>query len=408
METYSLYDLNEYLRRVIALNFPEPMWISCEIAQCKNSRGNYYIDLVQQNENNEVIAQGSAVIWYKNFLFLRSKLGELLDGLLSEGVQVKIKVSLEYNEKYGLKLIIEDIDPSFTLGQMEINRQRILERLKKEGVTELNKEVMPSRILKRIAVISAENAAGYKDFVAHLRDNGYGYKFDVTLYSAALQGSNTEMEVVQALKNIGSDPHKYDVITIIRGGGSKLDLSAFDNFNIGHAIATCPIPVITGIGHEIDQSIADMMAYQALKTPTAVADFIVEHNAVFETEILDFHKTINRLAAFHLKNATVVLENNVASLATKPLDILKYQTTIVDQIWQHLVIQKDFIFKNEQRQMTSWHTQITMSDPKLIMKRGFTLIKSHNGYITSKSKLEAAKKGTIEFFDGDVNVIVDV
>ncbi|MBK7220785.1 MAG: exodeoxyribonuclease VII large subunit [Saprospiraceae bacterium] len=201
-DTFTLFDLNEYLKRVIALNFPEPVWISCEIAQIKNARGNYYLDLVQQNEKEEVIAQSQAAIWYKSYLFLKAKLGDLLNSLLQEGTQIKIKVNVEYNERFGLKLIIEDIDPAYTLGQMELSRQKIMERLKTAGVTELNKNVVMPRVIQRIAVISSDTAAGFKDFTAHLEENKYGYQFTPTLFPAAMQGQNTEKEVVSQLQEI--------------------------------------------------------------------------------------------------------------------------------------------------------------------------------------------------------------
>ena len=281
--SYSLYELNEYIRRVIALNFAEPIWVNAEISQIKEVRGNVYMDLVyHDDQTNEIKAQISAGIWFKSYLFLKNKLGALLPSLLSEGTHVLLKVQVEFTERYGMKLIVEDIDPSFTIGQMEMNRQKILQKLFDEGLTHQNKLTKLPVVIQRIAVISSDNAAGYIDFINHLSQNPYGYQFKTTLFRASLQGQNTEREVCQALNDISEDASKYDCTVIIRGGGSKLDLAWFDNFNIGARIAKSPIPVMTGIGHDINATVADTVAHTTLKTPTAAADFIISHNICFE------------------------------------------------------------------------------------------------------------------------------
>ena len=191
--SYSLYELNEYIRRVVALNFPEPIWVHCEIAQIKEVRGNVYLDLIQHDEgSDEIKAQISANIWYKSYLFLKNKLGALLPSLLSQGTNVSLKVQVEFSEKYGMKLIIEDIDPAYTIGQMEMKRQKILQQLTDEGLLHLNKLTDLPRVIQKIAVISSPNAAGYIDFINHLQGNSYGYKYAVQLFETALQGLNTE------------------------------------------------------------------------------------------------------------------------------------------------------------------------------------------------------------------------
>ncbi|MBK8699908.1 MAG: exodeoxyribonuclease VII large subunit [Saprospiraceae bacterium] len=400
METYTLYNLNEYLKRVIALNFPEPIWISCEIAQVKNSRGNYYLELVQQDENHEVIAQSSAALWYKNFLFLKSKLGDLLPSLLKDGVQVKIKVSLEFSEKYGLKLIIEDIDPTYTLGQMELSRQKILERLKQSGKAEDNIGLSMPLVVQHIAVISSENAAGYKDFVAHLEENKYGYAYRHTLFTSALQGANTEKEIVAALQMISENAKDFDLVVIIRGGGSKLDLAYFDNFNIGYAIATFKIPVVTGIGHEIDLSIADLVAHLSLKTPTAVADFIVERSLHFESMVEEMSTQANRLCQQKIKEATLLLEASFMHLTSRPGEIVRNARLEISQNWNAVLSSSEFRLKTQKHALANFEAVLMMSHPSHILKRGFTLIKGKEGYITRKNQLSDDPEIEIEFFDG--------
>jgi exodeoxyribonuclease VII large subunit len=407
VDTYSLYDLNEYVKRVIALNFPEPIWISCEIAQCKNARGHYYLDLIEQNEKDEVIAQSSAVIWAKSLYFLKAKLGDLLPSLLQEGVQIKVKVKLEFNERYGMKLLIEDIDPTYTLGQMELNRQKILERLKKEEVTELNKEVPMPRVVKRLAVISSETAAGYIDFKTHMGSNAYGYHFSIDLYNAAMQGANTDTEVANAFTAIKANKEKYDAVILIRGGGSKLDLAAFDSFNIGFAIATCLLPVITGIGHEIDQSIADLMAHTALKTPTAVADFIIDHNMNYEAAINDMVNVVGTLSSMVMKSAHINIGNLFTYVQTAGFEKLKYHRLIIDQQWNEVKKMNGLIIKDQFNSIQSFETSIKLSNPDKIMKRGFSLIKKDGVYVTSSKQLTKNDSISLTFIDGSNEAVVN-
>jgi exodeoxyribonuclease VII large subunit len=405
VETYTLYDLNEYLKRVIALNFQEPIWISCEIAQIKNVRGINYIDLVQTNDAGEVIAQSSAVIWYKSFLFIKNKLGELLPSLLKEGVELKIKVIVEFNERYGLKLIIEDIDPSYTLGQMELNRSKILEQLQKANVVHMNKALKLPRVIQRVAVISSDNAAGFLDFEKQLYENNYGYYFRLTLFKAALQGSNTASEVVSALEQIKENIDEYDVVAIIRGGGSKIDLAAFDNYQIGLNIATFPIPILTGIGHEIDTSVADLMANKHLKTPTALAAFLIDNNADFESSVIDLCQVSINMAQIHLRNSSVQLQSYIAYLSSAPIEKIKYAHLSLEQSWLNIIQYKNIALRNASQELDLAKNTIDLSDPYNILKKGFTLVKgSHDKYITSVTQVGLNENGVIQFKDGQLEV----
>ncbi|MBK8855130.1 MAG: exodeoxyribonuclease VII large subunit [Saprospiraceae bacterium] len=323
MSSYTLFELNEYIKRVIALNFQEPVWIECEISQVKESRGNFYLDFVQKKEDSdEVVAQSSGYLWYKSALFLKKKLGDLFGALLKDGTAVKIKVYIEFHERYGLKLNIEDIDPSFTIGQLEMLRQKIIQRLKEEGKLNSNKLIPIPSVVQKIAVISSETAAGYIDFVQQIQHNIYGYQFTHTLFSAALQGSNTEKEVTAALMNIYERADEFDIIVIIRGGGSKLDLAGFDNYLIAHTISVSPLPVIAGIGHEIDLTVTDIVSYFSAKTPTAVAAWLIDHNAGFESKISDKASQILQSAQQIVRNHILFVNQMISGLAVLPSEII--------------------------------------------------------------------------------------
>ena len=286
MESYSLFQLNEYIRRVIALNFREPLWIEAEIAQIKDSRGNQYLELIEKDEEGEgVIAQVSGAIWYRQVQFIKRKLGDIVYDLLEEGTQVRLKCKIDFHERYGLKLVIEDIDPNYTFGKLELKRQEIINKLEEGGLMDLNKGLIVPSVIQKIAVISSATAAGYQDFKNQLLNNGYGYTFKIDLYDGAVQGVNVESNTVNSIKEIIASKTNYDIVAVIRGGGSKLDLSGFDNYKIAEAIALSEIPFVIGIGHDIDSTVTDLVACLSLKTPTAVADYVIDRNMSYEARV---------------------------------------------------------------------------------------------------------------------------
>ena len=402
METTTLFDLNEYLKRVVALNFQEPIWVSCEISQVNEVRGQVYMDLVQQEDGStNVIAQSSAVIWYKSYLFIKSKVKELLPSILTVGTHVMLKVKVEYHERWGMKLVVEDIDPSYTIGQMEMARQKILQQLLDAGVVNQNQGLRLPKVYNSIAVISSATAAGYKDFLAQLEHNDYGYQISTTLFAAAMQGLNTEREVCKALESIQEKSEKYDAVVIIRGGGSKLDLSGFDNYNIGYKIATFPLPVLTGIGHEIDQSVADVVSHTAFKTPTAVAANLLDHNLTFESEILQMAQWISQLA----KDTVTVNKGTLAQadqlLAIQPKVLLQKHLQSIEQIHSTLKQSAKYAIKEIAENLTYAEKIIKLADPMTTLKRGYSLITRDGESVLSSKQLKKGDQVTITYFDGD-------
>lgn len=403
--SYTLYELNEYIKRVIALNFPEPLWISCEISQVKEVRGNVYLDLVHHDEeSDEIKAQISAQIWYKSYLFIKNKLGALLPSLLKEGTHVLLKVKVEFNERYGMKLIIEDIDPSFTIGQMEMNRQKILQRLIDEGLIDVNKNKPLPSVIQRLAVISSENAAGYIDFIRHLNSNNYGYKFQSTLFPSAMQGQNTEREVCQALRQIEVNRHLFDAILIIRGGGSKLDLAWFDNYNIGSMVSKSSIPVFTGIGHEIDSTVADRVAHTQLKTPTAVADFIIHHNLDFETHLQQNLYWISQLSYQAIKQHQLSLQNMTQQILWLPKDHLRKHELRVKQVYQAICHKAGIKIRWNRDSLNLMEKEISFSHPSHILKKGYAIIRQKGNIKTSSENFSTKEDFDIQFTDKTIKI----
>ena len=283
-EKLSLTELQLIIKDSLYAALPEMYWVVAEISEIKeNYAGHCYLELVEKHPDEKNIrARVRGIIWNKRYRFLKPLFENITGESLKEGQKILIRVTVEYHEIYGLSLIINDIDPSFTMGEMALKRQKIIQKLEEEGVISMNKELVFPILPIRIAVISSRNAAGYSDFIKHLAENSFGYVFHTMLFDAVLQGTDTETSIIYALDRISENLDLFDVVVIIRGGGSQTDLSWFDNYNIAYHITQFPVPVITGIGHEKDLTVTDIVACRAEKTPTAVADWLV--NCVYNAE----------------------------------------------------------------------------------------------------------------------------
>lgn len=404
MEAYSLFEVNQYIKRVIALNFEEPIWVECEINQISQSRNNQYLELIEKEEDTDtILARSSATIWYRQYLFIKKKLGKLANEVLQPGIKVKLKVSVEFSERYGLSFNILDIDPAYTFGQFELNRQKIIERLEKENLIVRNRANSLPLAIKKVAVISSVTAAGYKDFSDELLENPYNYTFDIDLFSSAMQGQNTEREFLLAFDSI--DTKIYDCICVIRGGGAKLDLAAFDNYKMAAAIARCPVPVLTGIGHEIDQSICDIVAHTSLKTPTAVAGFIIDYNAQFEAEIEFLLKEVADTVNYAINSSKQALASIQVSLSALPKTMVERKQLELDQCEERILLYAKTLIKEKQAQILHMEERLESMHPKNVLQRGYSLVRHDGNYIQRKAQWDAkAEKIEIEFFDGKIEI----
>ena len=400
MESYSLHEMNEYLRRVVALNFPDALWVRCEIAQLNESRGHYFFHLVEKDE--EVIAKANAIMWGMSHRRMLRNHGRRINKVLKEGLEVLLKLKVEYSEVYGLRYFVEDIDPSFTMGKLAMQKQMILERFVKEGLLGKNTETTLPHAFRKIAIISSETAAGYQDYLAQLNANAFGYIVENQLFTAAMQGVNVEEEILAQLKKIKSRKDFFDAVVIIRGGGARLDLIAFDNEKISRTVAKFPIPVLTGIGHDIDESILDKVAHTALKTPTAVADFIINHNLFFENKLLQIGAELNFLAQEKLQEQYFFLQNIEQNIqwqveatqhsASQKLDMLENEMTQTAQ----------FFLRKENKRMEHLEEVYKLLSPEATLKRGFS-ITSVDGKIIKSTKDMPSKKSieiTTQLSDG--------
>jgi exodeoxyribonuclease VII large subunit len=310
----TLQQLNLLIKDTIYDSFPENIWVVAEIGELNvNRNGHCYIELLEKDsETDNIIARTRATIWAWQFRFIKPYFETTSGQALVAGIKVLVSAKVEFHEVYGFSLNITDIDPAFTMGDMARKRKEIIEKLSAEGVIDMNKEIPLPDIPSRIAIISSPTAAGYEDFINQLENNGNNYKFRTQLFEASMQGSRAANSIIQALEQIYALEPDFDVVIIIRGGGSQLDLTCFDDYELAFHVTQFPLPVLTGIGHEKDESVTDMVAHTKLKTPTAVAEFIIE--------LMDY--------------AAHEIEQLETSFVEKLEDIIQIETTRVEQAFR--------------------------------------------------------------------------
>jgi exodeoxyribonuclease VII large subunit len=362
-----------------------------EISELKeNNAGHCYLELIEKHpEEKNVRARVKAIIWSKRYRFLRAFFENATGESLREGLKILVKTKVEYHELYGLSLIISDIDPAFTIGEMAIKRQLVIKKLELEGVFSMNKEIKFPTAPQCIAVISSKNAAGYSDFINQLKSNSFGYIFYTALIESSLQGKETEQGIINALDRIALNSHLFDLVVIIRGGGSQSDLSWFDSYNIAYHVTQFPLPVITGIGHDKDVSVTDMVANKSLKTPTAVADFLIDSVNSAENHIIDigseiidasqiiFEKNKNRIDASAIKLfplAQIMMSHVKDKLSSEIIEIIN--------IGKEFIIRAGLIPSNQESKLASAAKSYSSGKEVTLRRNGQRLIAGSVNYLS--------------------------
>ena len=297
-EVLTLFELNSLVHEVIEDNFDEQYWVVGELSDVSTPAygGHFYGELVQKDEESDrIVARARITCWARNYNMIRLRFQKEAGETLRKGLQVKLLVEVNFHEQYGYSLNVVDIDSTFTLGDLAKRRREILQQLEKDGILHDNQSLPLPRLLKRIAVISSATAAGYGDFCHQLEENDYGFHFEVQLFPAVMQGEQVPESIIAALQEILSEP-PFDLVVIIRGGGASCDLSDFDSYELAACIALYPLPVLTGIGHERDETVLDYVAHTKVKTPTAAAAFIIEHQAEEAALLDDLYQRITHSA----------------------------------------------------------------------------------------------------------------
>lgn len=335
MEHLSLFDLQQKIKDSLINAFPLPVWVVAEIGEIKvNYSGHCYLELVEKDvsDNLKIRAKVNANIWANKFRLLKTYFESTTRVAFEQGLKVLVRVDVRFHEVYGLSLNVVDVDPSYTVGEMKLQRNLIIQKLMDEGIVDLNKELPLPIVPQRIAVVSSATAAGYQDFVNHIAANQFGYNFKIELFTAVMQGNEAESSLVAALERVFTRLDEFDVVVIIRGGGSQIDLACFDSYAVSANVAQFPLPVLSGIGHDKDESVVDVVAHKSFKTPTAVAGFLVDILAEFEGELVSYVREIGLQTQRFVSDQKLLTLNVEYRLLEKVRYLLKQQNSSVADI----------------------------------------------------------------------------
>ena len=382
----SLSRLNSMVRAAIEEQLPLKYWVTGELSEVRaTSVGHCYIELVERDEaTGEISAKARGTIWSRVYSLLRPYFLEQTGREFSVGLKVLLQVSVNFHEVYGFSLDVCDIEPAYTIGDMARQRMLIVQRLTDEGVINLNKELTFPLLPKRVAVISSASAAGYGDFCDQLNGNLYGFNFRVQLFPAPMQGSKVEEGIISALNAIARDLDSWDVVVIIRGGGATSDLSCFDTYDLANNCAQFPLPVVTGIGHQRDDTLLDIVAHTRVKTPTAAAELLIHTMLVQAEKIENLRRaipdTVSRRIADERRRVEMLVQNLPLSVA--------------------------MLLQQQRHRLDIWEQQLQSSSPDRILARGYTLTLSGGRIVRSAAELSAGDEVVTRFADGDVTSTV--
>ena len=381
---YSLIELNRMVRDAIECELPDEYWVEAELSECRESRGHCYMELIQKDEQTATpIAKASAKCWANKWLAIRPYFERTTGQALHAGMKVLLQVYPQFHEAYGFSWIVNDIDPTYTIGDMARKRQEIIKKLKDEGVFDLQKELQLPLFCQHIAVISSQTAAGYGDFCNQLADNPYGFKFETQLFPAIMQGEGVEQSIINALESIynyqlSTINCQFDCVAIIRGGGATSDMSGFDTLALAENVANFPIPIITGIGHDRDESILDMVSHTRVKTPTAAAALLIDHLKVVLDTLIDSQNRITR----YTQQRLTALKSQLATiqeLIPRIFPVIKAQQEAkLNTIEQKLPLLASQRLTTEHHRLELISEKLKALDPTLLLARGYS-ITLHNG-----------------------------
>ena len=426
MQHLSLYELNSLVRDVISMSLPDSYWVEAELSEAREGYGGHcYMELIEKDErSNTPVAKAHASCWRNRWGLIKPHFERITGQRIHAGMKVLLKVHAQFHENYGFSWIVDDIDPNYTMGDMARKRQEIINTLKEEGVFELQKELQLPMFCQRIAVISSATAAGYGDFCNQLADNDYGLQFRTRLFPATMQGEGVEQSVIAALDSINAEWEDWDCVVIIRGGGATSDLSGFDTLALAENVANFPLPIITGIGHERDESVLDMISFQRVKTPTAAAAFLVQHLTDVYATVMDAQEAISQYVKRRLQMERMRLDRLSNQIPTLFSLVKTRQGAYLDRLMNRLSARVqsrisdsrrrlDILSGNiqpviERKLMTQRHRlemleqRIKSQDPALLLKRGYSITLRDGKAVKDAAQLNAGDIIETRFAEGSV------
>ena len=431
-QTLTLLELNSLVRLTIERTLSQEYWVEAELSECRESRGHCYMELIEKEVTSATpVARASAKCWRTQWQMLQPYFERTTGQQLHAGMKVRLKVYAQFHEAYGFSWIVTDIDPTFTLGDMARKRQEIIRQLKAEGIFDLQKELQLPLFCQHIAVISSQTAAGYGDFVNQLNNNEYGLRFITRLFPAIMQGEQVEQSIIAALNEIyalttgSSQPDTtFDCVVIIRGGGATADMSGFDTLALAENVANFPLPIITGIGHDRDESILDMVSHTRVKTPTAAAAFLIEQLRQVLDQLDHAQSSILRYAQQKLtilqsqfailQEAIPRLFSIVKSRQESRIDVLYHQLLSrmqqriagqqgrIEAFEQRIPLMLDRRMATERHRMELMEEKAKALDPTLLLRRGYSITLKEGRAVRDPKQLQQGdiletrvEKGTI-------------
>ena len=427
----SLYELNSLVRDVIDASLPDSYWVEAELSEAREGYGGHcYMELIEKDErSNTPIAKAHASCWRNRWMLIKPHFERITGQRIHAGMKVLLKVHAQFHENYGFSWIVDDIDPNYTMGDMARKRMEIVNTLKEEGVFELQKELRLPMFCQRIAVISSATAAGYGDFCNQLADNGYGLQFSTALFPATMQGEGVEQSVISALNRINAAYENWDCVVIIRGGGATSDLSGFDTLELAENVANFPLPIITGIGHERDESVLDMISYQRVKTPTAAAAFLIDHLTEVYARVEDAQETIvnyvnrslqvERMRFERLSSQIPTLFSLVKTKQNARLDgmmneLKLYVQTKLSAAQRKLEVVSSNVqpilerkLLNESHRLQMLEQRMKAQNPELLLKRGYSITLKDGKSVRDASSLQKGDVLETRFAKGQVKSVVE-
>ncbi len=428
-QSLTLLEYNQRIKNLMYDPDVQNCWVTAETSDLRVSRGHCYMELLQKDEQGYTVARLNAVIWANTFTRLDAQFFQVTGKHLTTGMKVMVNVNANFHEQYGLKAVINGINPEFTLGDIERIRQEIIARLTKEGIIDMNKQLSWPLAPQRIAIISASGAAGYGDFLNQLHNNAYGLKFYTCLFESVMQGMNTVPSVIAALDRIAAVEELFDCVVIIRGGGSTSDLNSFDNYDLGANIAQFPLPIITGIGHDRDVTIPDMVSKLHVKTPTAAAEFLVQCGLAQLNRLNEMATAVvssSREAIAHAREQLSYYGSFIPLAAHKLIENSKlhlngYAQSIplvvkgrIDN--QHMLLQryvdviKTSIANSIERQRMVLNTlsdKVQLLSPQNTLNRGYSLTTLNGHVVTSATAIKPGDHIVTTLKDGTINSIAE-
>lgn len=392
MESLSLLELNALVRDTLETGLPDEYWVRAELSEVRaNATGHCYVEFIQKNERgNSLVAKARGIIWANVYPLLKGYFESSTGQAFVAGIKVLVKVTINFHELYGYSLVVTEIDPTYTLGDLAQKRLRILRQLEEEGVLELNKELKIPVLPQRVAVISSRTAAGFGDFCDQLKNNAYGFYFRVELFAALMQGAKLEESVLQALDRVNARIDDFDVVVIIRGGGATSELVDFDSYMLASACAQFPLPIITGIGHERDDTVLDIVAHTRVKTPTAAAELLIQY-------MIDAAESLGALKNRLFNGTKQLLKNKKGKLdlltqslpagVTRRLSVEKLKFQETRSRLKFLVHKK---LTEQKHQLEMWEQKVLDASPEKQLARGYS-ITIIDGHVVKS--IDAIKKG---------------